>query len=129
MLKGCKESQCDVGERTDQTDIEVCPDTTGEWCNRDAVETLELVCDSWRKSGQSKHTRCSGRRHEHETLFMQRVISNNVPIKPRETKPRLRIVTHEYADAKCVPEHYASTLRTLALKSVTRRNDVEVSYT
>ena len=30
-------------ERADQTDMAVCPDTTGECCNRDAVETL-----SWR---------------------------------------------------------------------------------
>ena len=27
-------------ERADQTDMEVCPHTTGECCNRDAVETL-----------------------------------------------------------------------------------------
>ena len=44
------------------------------------------------------------RRHEHETLFMQRIISTTMSYKAKRDETQLRIVTHEYADAMCVPE-------------------------
>ena len=43
-------------ERANRTDMEVCPDTAGECCNRDAVETL-----SWYATVGSKY-RCNNPR-------------------------------------------------------------------
>ena len=40
VRRGTKRASPTREERADQTDMEVCPDTTGECCNRDAVETL-----------------------------------------------------------------------------------------
>ena len=40
MRRGTKRASSMREERADQTDMEVCPDTTGDCYNRDAVETL-----------------------------------------------------------------------------------------
>ena len=106
-------------ERADQTDVEVCPDT-GECCNRDAVETL-----SWHATvgGIRTEQECEmfRRRHEYEKSSMQTVISTTTSHKAKRDEAQIRVVTHEYADAMRVPEHYASTLSTRTLQSITSR--------
>ena len=72
-------------ERADQTDMEVCPDTPGECCNRDAVETL-----SWYAmiGGIRTEQECQMfRRHEYEKSSMQKSSARQRPTEPRETKP------------------------------------------
>ena len=111
-------------ERADQTDMEVCPDTTGECCNRDAVETL-----SWHatvggiKTKQIPVQECgmSRRCHKYEKSSMQTIISTTTSHKAKRDGTQPRVVTLEYADAMCAPELHASTLRTRALRSVTSR--------
>ena len=61
------------------------------------------------------------RRHECEKSSMQTVISTITSHKAKRDEAQLRVVTHEYADAMRVPEHYASTLRTRTLQSVISR--------
>ena len=61
------------------------------------------------------------RRHEYEKSSMQTVISTITSHKAKRDEAQLRVVTHEYADAMRVPEHYASTLRTRTLQSVISR--------
>ena len=118
--RGAKRVSAMREERADQTDMEVCPDTTGECCNRDAVETLswyatvggirtEQECDMFR------------RRHEHEKSSMQTVISTTTSHKAKRDETQLRVVSHEYADAMRVSEHYACTLRTRTLQSIISR--------
>ena len=46
LRRGTKRASLIREERADQTDMDVCPDTAGECCNRDAVETL-----SWHATG------------------------------------------------------------------------------
>ena len=43
------------------------------------------------------------------------------PTKPRERRNSARVVTLEYADAMCAPEHCASTPHTRALRSLISR--------
>ena len=50
VRRGTKRASSTRDERADQADVEVSPDTTGECCNRDAVE---LVCDSWRNQDRA----------------------------------------------------------------------------
>ena len=102
-------------ERADQTDMEVCPDTTGECCNRDAVETLSCY-STVVGIGTEQECEKFRRRHEYEKSSMQTVISTTTSheAKRDETLPRV----HECADAMRAPEHHASTPRTQALKSV-----------
>ena len=40
VRRGAKRASAMWEERADQTDVEVCPDTVGECCDCDAVETL-----------------------------------------------------------------------------------------
>ena len=105
-------------ERADQTDMEVCPDTAGEYCDCDAVETL-----SWCATvgGIRTEQECEMFRwpHKYEKSSMQTVICTTTRAKRDEAQ--LRVVTHEYTDAMCVPEHYASTLSTRTLRSVISR--------
>ena len=61
------------------------------------------------------------RRHEYEKSSMQTIISTTTSHRAKRDEAQLRVVTHEYADAMRVPEHYASTLRTRTLKSVISR--------
>ena len=58
------------------------------------------------------------RRHEYEKSSMQIVISTTTFHRAKRYEAQLRVVTHEYADATRVPEHYASTLRTRTLQSI-----------
>ena len=111
-------------ERADQADMEVCPDTAGECCDGDAVETL-----SWSatvggiKTEQIQVEECEmfRRRHKYEKPSMQTVTSTTTSPKAKRDETQLRVVTHEYADAMRIPEHYASTPHTRALRSVTSR--------
>ena len=107
-------------ERADQTDMEVCPDTAGECCDCDAVETL-----SWYATvgGIRTEQECEmfRWRHEYEKSSMQTVISTTTSHRAKRDEAQLRVVTHEYVDAMRVPEHYASTLRTRTLQSVISR--------
>ena len=59
MRRGAKRVRAMWEERADQTDMEVCPDTAGEYCDFDAVETLSWYA-TVAESGQSKSARCSG---------------------------------------------------------------------
>ena len=117
-------------ERADQTDMEVCPHTTGECCNRDAVETL-----SWHatvggiKTEQTQVQECEmfRRCQKYEKSSMQTVISTTTSHKAKRDETQPRIVTLEYADAMRAPEHCASTPRTRALRSVISRSVVHVN--
>ena len=73
------------------------------------------------ESGKSKSARCSGGVHEYEKSSMQTVISTTSSHRAKRDEAQLRVVTHEYADAMRVPEHYASTLRTRTMQSVISR--------
>ena len=100
--------------------MEVCPDTAGECCDCDAVETL-----SWYPTdgGIRTEQECEmfRRRHEYEKSSMQTVASTTTSYKAKRDETQPRVVTREYADAMRVPEHYASTLRTRTLQSVISR--------
>ena len=69
------------------------------------------------------------RRHKHEKSSGQTVIGTTTSHKAKRDETLPRVVTLEYADAMCAPEHYASTLRTRALQFSDQQSDVEVSYT
>ena len=117
---GAKRASALWEERADQTDMEVSLDTSGECCNRDAVETL-----SWYATvgGVRTEQECEilRRCHEYEKSSMQTVISTTTSHKAKKDETQSRVVTHEYADAMRVLEHYASTLRTRTLQSVISR--------
>ena len=106
--------------RADQTGMEVCPDTAGECCDRDAVETLSWYA-TVRRVRTEQECEMSRRRHEYEKSSMQAVISTTTSHKAKRDEAQVRVVTHEYADAMRVPEHYASTLRTRTLQSIISR--------
>ena len=100
--------------------MEVCPDTAGECCDRDAVETLSWYATVG-KIRTEQECEMFRRRHEYEKSSMQRVISTTTSHQSKRDEDQLRVVTHEYADAMRVPEHYASTLRTRTLRSIISR--------
>ena len=54
-------------------------------------------------------------------VIMQTVISTTTSHKAKIDETQPRVVALEHADAMRVPEHYASTLRTRTLQSVTSR--------
>ena len=101
VRRGAKRISALWEERADQTDMEVCPDTAGECCDRDAVETL-----SWYATvgGIRTEQECQmfWRRHEYEKSSMQTVISTTASHKAKRDDAQLRVVTHEYADAMLV---------------------------
>ena len=107
-------------ERADQICMEVCPNITCECCNRDAVETLSwyATVGGIRTEQQYEMFR---RRHEYDKSSMETVISTTTSHKAKKDWTQSGVVTHKYADAMRVPGHYASTLRTQALKSVVSR--------
>ena len=110
VRRGTKRASSMREVRADQTDMEVCPDTAGECCNRDAFETL-----SWHataiKTEQIPVQECEMPRrcHKYEKSSMQTVISTTTSHKAKRDETQPRVVTLEYADAMCAPEHYAST--------------------
>ena len=59
VRRGAKRSSTMWEERADRTDMEVCPDTAGECCNRDAVETL-----SWYATVGGNRTEPTGHQHD-----------------------------------------------------------------
>ena len=110
--------------RADRTDMEVCPDTAGEYCDCDAVETLSwyaTVGGIWTEQILVQEREMFKRRYKYEKSSMQTVISTTTSHRAKRDEAQLRAVTHEYADAMRVPEHYASTLRTRTLQSVISR--------
>ena len=115
VRRGAKRASAMWEERTDQTDMEVCPDTAGECCDRDAVETL-----SWYATvgGIRTEQECEmfRRRHEYEMSSMQAVMSTTTSHKAKKDEAQPRVVTHQCAD-----EHYASTLRTRTVQPVISR--------
>ena len=112
-------------ERADQNDMEVGPDTAGGCCDCDAVETLswDATVDGIRTDQECEMLR---RRHEYEKSSVQTVISTTTSHKAKRDEAQLRVVTHEYADAMRVPEHYTSNTNAAICY---QQNDVEVSYT
>ena len=76
--------------------MEVCPDTAGEYCDRDAVETL-----SWYATVGEIRTEQECEmfkwRHEYEKSSMQIVISTTSSHRAKKDEAQLRVVTHEYA--------------------------------
>ena len=107
-------------ERADQTDMEGCPDTAGEYCDSDAVETLSwyaTVGGIW----TDQECQMFKRRHEYEKSSMQTVIRTTTSHRAKRDEGHLRVVTHEYADAMRVLEHYANTRRTRTLQPVISR--------
>ena len=98
--------------------MEVCPDTAGECCDRDAVETL-----SWYATvgGIRTEQECAMFRWRHEYEKVIHADSHQHDNVPQRDEVQLRVVTHEYADTMRVPEHYATTLRTRTLQSVISR--------
>ena len=100
-------------ERADRTDMVVRPDTTGECRNRDAVEIL-----SWYVTGgeQIQVQECEMFRRPSQVRKVIRADSHqhdSVPQSQERDETQPIIVTLEYADAMCAPEHHSSTLRTV----------------
>ena len=111
-------------ERADQTDMEVCLDTTDECCDCYAVEILGWYATvGGIRTEQNRTQECEmfRRRHGNEKSSMQTVVSTTTSRKAKRDETQPRVVTHEYVDATCAPEHYASTLRTRALRSMISR--------
>ena len=124
VRSGAKRTSVMWEERADQTDREVCPDIIGETCNCDALEMLSwyaTVGGVETERIQVQECEMLRRRHKYEKSSMQTVISTSTSHKAKRDETQLRVVTHEYADAMCAPEHHASTLRTRALESVISR--------
>ena len=84
VRRGAKRISAMWEERADQTDMEVCPDTTSECCNRDGVETLGWYATVG-KIRTEQECELSRRRHEYGKSSMQTVISTTSPT--RELKP------------------------------------------
>ena len=81
----CEEVQRE-SEHADQTNMERCPNTTSECCNRDAVETLSWFATVG-KIRTEQECEMFRRRHEHGKSSMQTVIiARQRPTKPREMK-------------------------------------------
>ena len=82
VRRGAKRASAMWEERADQTDMEVCPDTVGECCNCDAVETF-----SWYATvgGIRTEQECEmfRRRHKYEKSSMQTVISTTTSHKAK----------------------------------------------
>ena len=124
VRRGRKRASSKREESADRTDMEVCPDTTGECCNRDAVDTL-----SWHaivggiKTEQIQVQECEmfRRCHKHEKSSMPTINSTTTSHKAKRDETQPRIVTLECADSMCAPEHHACTLKTRALRPVISR--------
>ena len=118
VRRGAKRASSMCEERANQTDMEVCPDTAGECCNRDAVEILSWYATvGGIKTGQIQVQECEmfRRPHKYAKSSMQTVTSKTTSHKAKRDETPPRVVTHEYADAMCAPP------RTRALRSVIRR--------
>ena len=120
VRRGTKRVSAMWDERADQTDMEVCPDTACEYCDCDAVETLSW-CATVGGIRTEQECEMFRRRHEYEKSSMQTAISTTTSHRAKRYEAQLRVVTHEYADAMRVPEHYAKTLRTRTMPSVISR--------
>ena len=120
VRRGAKRVSALWAGRADQTDVEVCPDTAGGCCDRDAIEILGwyATVGGIRTEQEFQMFR---RRHEYEKSSTQTVISTTTSYKDKRDEAQLRVVTHEYADAMRAPEHHASTLRTRTLQSIISR--------
>ena len=85
VRKSAKRTSSMWVERADQTDMEVCKDTTGKCCNRHAVEILDwyaTVGGIRTEPMQMQECEMFRRRHKYEKSSMQTVISTTT------TKPR-----------------------------------------
>ena len=86
VRRGAERASAMWEDRADQTDMEVCPDTAGEYCDCDAVETL-----SWYAAvgGIRTEQECemSRRRHKYEKSSMQTFISTTMSHKAKRVKP------------------------------------------
>ena len=97
VQRGAERASAVWEERADQTDMVLCPDTTGECCNRDAVGILSCYATvGGIKTEQMLVEECEmfRRRHKYEKSSMQ-TVDGFQPI----------VVTLEYADAMRVLEH------------------------
>ena len=95
-----------------------------ECCDCDAVEILGLHATvGGIRTEQKRMQECEifRWRHGYEKSSMQTVLSTTTSHEAKRDETQPRVVTHEYADATCAPEHYASTLRTRALRSMISR--------
>ena len=120
VRRGAKRTSSMWVERADQNDMEVCKDTTGKCCKRDAVEILDwhaTVGGIRTEPMQIQECGMFRRRHKYEKSSMQTVISTTTSHNAKRDETQTRVVTREYADA----DHHASTLRTRALRSVISR--------
>ena len=106
-------------ERAGQTDMEVCPDTAGEYCDRGTVGTL-----SWHatvgKIRTEQEFEMFRRRHEYEKSSMQTVISTTTSHRAKRDGARRRD-----ACTRALREHPTHTNDTISYQ----QSDVEVSYT
>ena len=112
VRRGAERADAMWEERADQTDMELCPDTTGECCNRDAVGILSWYATvGGIKTEQILVQECEmfRRCHMYEKSSIQTVISTTTSHKARRDETQLRVVTHEYADAMRVPEQHVNT--------------------
>ena len=91
VRRGAKRASTMWEELADQTDMEVCPDTTGECCNCDAVEILSWYATvggtvteqvSW-----CKNARCSDGVTSTKSHPCRQSSARQRPRRPRETKP------------------------------------------
>ena len=91
VRRGAKRASAMWEERADQTDMEVCPDTTGECCNCDAVEILSwyaTVGGIETEQIQVQECEMFRRRHKYEKSSVQTVIRHdNVPQSQERRNP------------------------------------------
>ena len=78
VRRGAKRVSAMWEKRVDQTNTEICPDTAGECCDRDAVETLSCYATVG-KIRTEQDCEMVRRRHEYEKSSMQTVISTTTP--------------------------------------------------
>ena len=117
-------------ERADQTDMEGSPDTTGEYCNCDAVEILRWKATvSGIETHQIQVQECEmfRRRHKYESHPCRHTTtSHNAkrerrnPAESCDTRVRCRDVC-----TRALREHPTHT----SVEISDQQNDVEVSYT
>ena len=85
VRRGAKRVSAMWEERADQTDMEVCPDTAGEYCDCDAVETLS--CDRWRIQDRARVRDVQAASRLRRVIHADSHQHNNVPQSQERQDP------------------------------------------
>ena len=103
-------------ERADQTNMEACSDTASK-----VLGWRATVAGIRSETTQLQKCEMLMRRRMYEKSSTETVISTKTSHKAKRDEIQPRVVTNEHADAMLAPDHYASTPRTQALRSVISR--------